>query len=63
MNTYVQSLTKELEDIEVKIKDIKKEIDYYNTQGATYDTEKRKKKIDLKQKILDEEKKKAILKS
>jgi len=48
MNTYVQSLTKELEDIEIKIKDIKKEIDYYNTQGATYDTEKRKKKIDLK---------------
>ena len=35
----------------------------YNTQGATYDTEKRKKKIELKQKILDEEKKKAILKS
>lgn len=47
----------------MKIKEIKKEIDYYNTQGATYDTEKRKKKIDLKQKILDEEKKKAILKS
>lgn len=31
MNTYVQSLTKELEDIEEKIKKIKKEIDHYNT--------------------------------
>ena len=31
MNTYVQSLTLELEEIENKIKEIKKEIDYYNT--------------------------------
>jgi coiled-coil domain-containing protein 63/114 len=48
MSKYVKQLTKEIEGIDSKIKNVKEKIDYYNTQGATYDTEKRKKKIDLK---------------
>jgi len=31
MSKYVEKLTTELEQIEGKIKDVKKQIDYYNT--------------------------------
>ena len=63
MKFYVEKLTQELEDYDIQIKSIKAEIDFYNTQGNDYNVKKREKKRKLKQKILDEEKKKAILQS
>ncbi len=41
MIVYVKDLTKQMEIIEQNIKKIKKEIDFYTTQGAMYDKDKR----------------------
>jgi predicted nucleic acid-binding Zn-ribbon protein len=62
MNIYVQDLGKELEDIDKKIAKVKDEIAQFNTRGATKDIKKHEMKVNLSQKIVQEEKKKQILK-
>lgn len=57
MNKYVEELSEKLEEIDRKIETAKQEISKYNTRGATKDIEKHKMKVDLSQKIVQEEKK------
>lgn len=62
MNSYVKDLSNELEEIDRKIAEVKEKISKYNTRGATKDIKKHEMKVNLSQKIVQEEKKKQILK-
>lgn len=61
MNIFVNELTKDLEQIDVEISKVKEEIKNYNTKGATKDVRKHELKVSLSEKIVQEEKKKEIL--
>lgn len=62
MNSYVKDLTVKLEDIEDEIAKTKDQISEYNTNGATKDIKKHEIKVKLSEQIVQEEKKKQILK-
>jgi DNA polymerase III alpha subunit (gram-positive type) len=61
MNIFVNELTKDLEEIDKEIAKVKEEIKCYNTKGATKDVRKHELKVSLSEKIVQEEKKKEIL--
>lgn len=63
MSKFVKELTEEVEELERKIEEKKKDIQIYSTKGATSDNQRRELKIALTNKIQQEEKKKAILKA
>lgn len=63
MSKFVKDLNEEVDDLEAKIEEKKKEIQMYQTKGATNDNKRREMKIALTNKIQQEEKKKAILKA
>ena len=62
MNAYVADLSKQLKEIDQEIDKAKNDIATYNTKGATKDIKKHELKVNLSQKIVQEEKKKEILK-
>lgn len=45
MSKFVKELTEEVEDLEKKIEEKKKEIQMYSTKGATSDNQRRELKI------------------
>eukprot|EP00825_Cyclidium_porcatum_P028172 TRINITY_DN304_c0_g1_i14.p1 TRINITY_DN304_c0_g1~~TRINITY_DN304_c0_g1_i14.p1 ORF type:complete len:563 (+),score=197.84 TRINITY_DN304_c0_g1_i14:535-2223(+) len=63
MSKFVKDLNEEVDELEKKIEEKKKEIQMYQTKGATTDNKRREMKIALTNKIQQEEKKKAILKA
>ena len=63
MSKFVKELNEEVDELEKKIEEKKKEIQMYSTKGATNDNKRREMKIALTNKIQQEEKKKAILKA
>ncbi|EGR31553.1 hypothetical protein IMG5_107730 [Ichthyophthirius multifiliis] len=58
MSKFVKELNEEVDELERKIEEKKKEIQMYSTKGATNDNKKREMKIALTNKIQQEEKKK-----
>ncbi len=58
MSQFVKELSEEVEQLEQKIEEKKKEIQMYSTKGATNDNQRREMKIALTNKIQQEEKKK-----
>lgn len=63
MSKFVKDLNEEVDELEKKIEEKKREIQMYSTKGATNDNKRREMKIDLTNKIQQEEKKKQILKA
>lgn len=63
MSKFVDELTEEVDSLEKQIQEKKEQIQLYSTKGATSDNKRRELKIKLLNKIQQEEKKKAILKT